>query len=190
MSDLSAVEMFEYRTRALVAATHTHGNSTVPEIAHAAGCYLEFLLNGQPITVIGQTVRTGALDTPPAQDVGQAVAPVAPAKAAAVAKVTKKTPPAAAIAPQPAAPTPAAAAPAPATIPAPVTILECVESLKALVTSKEEGRGRVAAEALLKEFGVTQLSQIPPAKLADFKSRCDNAGRVPAASADPMHGLV
>jgi hypothetical protein len=59
------------------------------------------------------------------------------------------------------------------------------------VQSKEPGRGRAVAVALLAEYGVEQLAQIPPAKLAEFKHRLDTAGyedQKAEATAEPEAG--
>lgn len=85
---------------------------------------------------------------------------------------------------------PAAAAAGPTTVAPPADIQSAANSLKALVQDTAPGRGRAVAVALLAEFGGTQLAQIPAAKLAEFKRRCDEAGKTaPAASgADDLLG--
>lgn len=83
----------------------------------------------------------------------------------------------------------------PAVIAQPTTIAAAAESLKALVMNKTVGEapqfGRAVAIAILKEFGVEQLNQVPPAKLAEIKARFDTANAAPAAqSNDPTGGLL
>ena len=107
----------------------------------------------------------------------------APAKATATAPSAENTAGPAANA----QPTALTSQGAPATIPAPVTILEVAESLKALVQDASRG-GRQAAVDLLGKFGGTQLNQIPPAKLAELKAALDATGK--AASSDPTGGLL
>ncbi len=183
--DLTAAEMLEYRTRALTAAVHAHGTKSAAEIAHSAGVYLGFLLQGEPVNPIGTLVTTEG-KPPLAPQPAPAQAAVAEAAKAAVVK-PKKTPPAAAVV-QPAAAAPAAK---PATIAAPATMTEAVASFKALVSNKAND-GRNKAIALLTEFGVTQLGQVDAAKLAEFKRRCDaaNAGDTGAGLTDPTGGLL
>ena len=96
--------------------------------------------------------------------------------------------------PQP-APTPVASSPASPTSPAssttsqvppPVAIKQVADKLVALVQDKARG-GRAAAEALLKKYGVSQLAQIPGAKLAEFAKECETFALSPA---DPTGGLL
>lgn len=198
-TDLTGEQMLAVRSAALTAACTSHSGLSLPEIAHAAGCYLEFLLNGQPITLIGQTVRV-TQGVPPSAAPAPAVGASAPTPQPAAVRPAE--PPPAAV--RPAKPPKAAATTAPVTqappaaplavassvIPPPTTILEAAEALKALVVDKATGRGRAAALALLKEFDVAQLSQVPPARLAEFKSRCESAGAQAAPAADPTGGLL
>jgi hypothetical protein len=45
--------------------------------------------------------------------------------------------------------------------------------------------------AILAQFGVTTLAQVPPTKLAEFKAALDNAGKgASAPAADPTGGLL
>ena len=187
---LTGAQMLDIRTRALTAAVSSVGDKTLPEIAHAAGCFLEFLLNGQPITVIGQTIReTGGAPAEPAQPVG-VTAVTAAATTAVAAKPAKSTTKEVTAAAKPAA----KAAAKPDTVAAPTTLAEAAEHLKKLVVNAEANplRGRAAAEALLKEFGVTLLNQIPAPRLAAFQAACDAVGMAdPAPTADdPLKGLV
>jgi hypothetical protein len=194
---LTGEQMLDYRTRALASAASAHRGQTVPEIMHAAGAYLGFLLNGQPISVIGQTIRETSGQ--PAQDVGNQVdvntgqppkapKPTKPKAAAAAATASAAATPAATASTQAAPAT--SAAPASTSIPAPATVQEAANSLKALVQDTAPGRGREAAVGLLAKYGVTQLSQIPAAKLAEFKRDADTLGKVDTASADPTGGLL
>lgn len=203
---LSGEMLLAYRTTALQAASTVHAGQTVPEVMHAAGCYLAFLLTGEPIHVIGQTVReTAGLPPGAATDVGAAVASpkrrtkaemaaatLAAAPAAAQATAAPAIAPAMAQTAIPAQTAAVAAVAQPATSIAPPTdIKSAVEAFKALVNGPiEGGRGRDVALALLAEFKVAQLSQVPPAQLAEFKRRCDTAGLTAAVAADPMQGLL
>lgn len=74
----------------------------------------------------------------------------------------------------------------------PTNIQDAANSLKALVQDDvrgvaagyaDPGAGRKAAVAILESFGVTQMGQIPPAKLADFKAKIDAAGKTLAPAA-------
>lgn len=178
--DLSPLEMLEFRKAALAAAAQTHAGQPVPVVLHAAGSYLAFVLQGQPVYVIGQTITETAGEP---QNVGAG----APAKASQPGKVAA-APKAAAPAKAAPAKAPAAAKPATNQIPAPTNIKEVADALKAVVQSKEPGKGRDAAVALLAEYGVTQLSQIPPAKLAEFKQRCETLGT--ATEGEPGDDLL
>lgn len=73
----------------------------------------------------------------------------------------------------------------------PTNIQDAANALKALVQDDargvaagyaDPGAGRKAAVAILESFGVTQMGQIPPAKLADFKAQIDAAGKTPVAA--------
>jgi len=188
-TDLTGEQMLAVRSAALTAACTSHSGLSLPEIAHAAGCYLEFLLNGQPITLIGQTVRV-TQGVPPSAAPATAVGASAPTPQPAAVRPAKPPKAAATTAPVTQAPPAAPLAVASSVIPPPTTILEAAEALKALVVDKATGRGRAAALALLKEFDVPQLSQVPPARLAEFKSRCESAGAQAAPAADPTGGLL
>lgn len=188
-TDLTGEQMLAVRSAALTAACTSHSGLSLPEIAHAAGCYLEFLLNGQPITLIGQTVRV-TQGVPPSAAPAPAVGASAPTPQPAAVRPAKPPKAAATTAPVTQAPPAAPLAVASSVIPPPTTILEAAEALKALVVDKATGRGRAAALALLKEFDVAQLSQVPPARLAEFKSRCESAGAQAAPAADPTGGLL
>lgn len=80
----------------------------------------------------------------------------------------------------------------PAIVPPPTNIQDAANALKALVQDDargvaagyaDPGAGRKAAVAILESFGVTQMGQIPPAKLAEFKAQIDAAGKTPVAAA-------
>lgn len=213
--ELTGEQMLGYRQIALQAAATVHAGQTVPEVMHAAGCYLGFMLHGQPVTVIGQTVReTAGVPQGAAQDVGATAGPKAtkpratkPAATAevgsAAAALAPTTPTAVAAAATPAADAtpqtkvaPAAGGSGPAIIYPPTTIAEAASSLRALVLNpdNEPGRGRAAAEELLKEYKVAQLAQVPPQQLAEFKHRMDACGRTAAPAAatatDPLADLM
>ena len=123
--------------------------------------------------------------------------PKAPAATTAASSVppaaSPATPPSAALAslvPTPAVATPAAQ-PTPSTIAPPTTVTAVAESLRACVQDKAPGRGRDVAVAILAQFGVTTLAQVPPTKLAEFKAALDNAGKgASAPAADPTGGLL
>jgi hypothetical protein len=144
----NALETAQFRMAALAAAARTHVGMTVPEVMHAAGCYLLFVLEGQPVHSIGQTIREGKLPDAPqaaAADVGRPAAAKAPPKPRAV-------------------PAAAQAAPAqPTTVPPPTNIKEVADELKKLIAADRD-----AAEGLLIKYGATMLSQVPGPKLAEF----------------------
>lgn len=189
---LSAEEMLDYRHRALNAAVAARGPmSAAAEIAHSAGVYLGFLLSGVPNAPVGVTVaHEGA---PPEVGAGPATAATAVATVAKKA-ATKRAPPAVTGTAGAPATAPATVAAQPTVVPQPTNMTEAVKAFKELVQSKDAGRGREVAIALLTEFGVAQLSQVPAAKLAEFKSRCETAGGASAApaatAADPLGGLL
>ena len=125
---------------------------------------------------------TGGAPAEPAQPVG-VTAVTAAATTAVAAKPAKSTTKEVTAAAKPAA----KAAAKPDTVAAPTTLAEAAEHLKKLVVNAESNplRGRAAAEALLKEFGVTLLNQIPAPRLAAFQAACDAVGMAdPAPTAD------
>jgi hypothetical protein len=193
---LTGEQMLEIRSRALGFATAAIKNEQQPaQVLHTAGIYLGFLLNGQPVFTVPDAVVTSA-SVPP--KIGRPPKNAAKAEAAAqAAPVAAQAAPAVATAPPAAAPV-SAAAPAPAATatpakqpelqPPPVTVTDAALALKALV----QGRGRDVGVGLLQEYGVAQMSQIPPAKLADFVAKAKALLIAPTqkAEADPMSGLV
>ena len=200
--EMTPSEMLDYRRAAIDAAARTHAGSSVPEVLHAAGCYLNFVLTGEPIWTIGQTIRETKGEPPIAPSATQPSAPpvaepaasattakTAIAKAKAAAKAVQSAPPASTA---PAA-SPAVAMVAPATassdtIPPPVTIKQVADELVLLVQDNSRG-GFDAAKALLTSYGVTQLAQVPGNKLAQFMVDVKATGRGPV-KADPTGGLL
>ena len=124
--------------------------------------------------------------TTAASSVPPAASPAIPPSAALASLVPTPT-----VAPPAAQPTAAATATAPSTIAPPTTVTAVAESLRACVQDKAPGRGRDVAVAILAQFGVTTLAQVPPTKLAEFKAALDNAGKgASAPAADPTGGLL
>jgi hypothetical protein len=153
------------RYDALSAAVITRtATSTPDEVVAAAALYLAFLATDTTVTV-----------APKAEKVSKPKLTSVPTTATTVAPAVQTV-----------------STPQPTIVPPPTTIIEVAASLKALVQDTAPGRGRPAAVALLAEFGVSNASQLAPAKLAEFKQRIDNAGKgaAPAAATDPMHGLI
>lgn len=126
-----------------------------------------------------------------AETTKETVKPAKPKAAKAAAPVTNVE----ALVTAPTAATPAVVAPAAATAASPTNVIApptdiqaTAIAFKTLVTSK----GRAAGVALLGTFGATLMSQIPPAKLAEFKVACDKGAQAPDAPAveDPTAGLL
>jgi len=155
------------RVIALQAAV-TLAAANAEETVDIASRFLNFLTADSVPAANGGTQPAKTPRTPPATAPKAATAPQADQSTAPPAKAAPATPPAARKQAQGAPP---------ATVAPPTTITQAAEALKALVQSKEPGRGREVAVALLEEFGVKQLSQIPPAKLAEFQRRCERAGQ-------------
>jgi hypothetical protein len=190
---LSPDQMFGIRGAALSAAARLPGLTAPIDVLKTAQLYLAFMLNGMP----------------PAKAAPAAAAPSVPASSAATtpapaAGKPKKAAPTAAAQPSLPAQSAATGAATPALTPAPVTLIEAANSLKALVqtqpstTANEAGAGRKAAIALLTKYSVREMAQIPPAQLAAFKKDCDDAkaqidGAGQAATPgpiDPLAGLM
>jgi hypothetical protein len=175
------------RYDALSAAVITRtATSTPDEVVAAAALYLAFLATDTTVTVAPKAEK---VSKPKLTSVPTTATTVAPA----VQTVSTPQPtsvPTTATTVAPAVQT--VSTPQPTIVPPPTTIIEVAASLKALVQDTAPGRGRPAAVALLAEFGVSNASQLAPAKLAEFKQRIDNAGKgaAPAAATDPMHGLI
>lgn len=162
---LSLEQMTTVRQAALHASAIAHAGKSPAEVAHAAGAYLHFMLNGIPVSVVDSAVNV-------AQNAGTE----APKKTAAPKKVAATT---AATNTAPAV-QPTATASGATTIPAPVTLTEAADALRALVnTQGNQLRNRDVAVNLIKSYGVEKMAEIPAAKLADFVQR--------AKSADPMN---
>lgn len=167
---LSLEQMTTVRQAALHASAIAHAGKSPAEVAHAAGVYLHFMLNSVPVSVVDSAVNV-------AQNAGTEAAK----KTAAPRKVTAASAPAttAASSTAPAVAT-SATATAATTIPAPVTLTEAADALRALVnTQGNQLRNRDVAVNLIKSYGVEKMAEIPAAKLADFVQR--------AKSADPMN---
>ena len=194
---LSALDGLKLRSTALGHAVTSHGSREASEVCHVAGVYLEWLLNGQPVQVIGGTVRVTPGEPPanvgaaPAQE----AAPQAPKATrankprAAAGSATTASPAPSAPAPEAQAPSavpasgsattastaPAAAsAPTPAATPqpaAPTTVAPPISMQDAANVMRDavqvHGK-RDAVLALLTKYKVAQMTQIPPAQLAGF----------------------
>lgn len=129
----------------------------------------------------------------PATPVPDAVSTLVSAASAHAGAITQAQAVGAAAAAATARVQPAATVAASNVVPPPTTIQAAAESLKACVQDKAEGRGREVAIAILAAYGVTQLSQIPAAQLAQFKADIDSAGKTVAPGttvSDPTGGLL
>lgn len=168
---LSLEQMTVVRQAALHAAAIAHAGKSPAEVAHAGGIYLHFMLNSTPVAAIASTIVEGAVESPKKT--------AAPKKVAAVTTAPASTAQNAASLPVPADQTSATAS-AGTIIPAPVTLTEAADALRALVnTQGDPKRNRDVAVNLIKSYGVEKMAEIPAPKLADFFKR--------AKSADPMN---
>lgn len=202
---LTGQEMFNIRQAALsIALAAKDPLDQTAKILVDASAYLNFLLNGVPSDTVTGYITAPQPNTPEVLAAAGNVQEAAPAKktrtklttvptgtATVVATLPVQTAPAAqAAASAPAMAAASLAAASPSIVPAPTTLQATADSLKALVQDEARG-GRAAAVSLLTSFGVSQLNQIPAAKLADFKAALDNAGKTaPAAAAAPGSDLL
>lgn len=213
---ISGELMFQIRQAALNGALQiaSIGNEpAVAKVAYDASVLLHFLISGMPVETAPGYITAPQPNTPevlagaggvaPAQE----AAPVAPkakkAKLSAVptsasaANSQSAAPVQAAFQapigqPAPGSNTTASNASTPSTptvVPAPTTLQAASNSLKALVQDEARG-GRKAAVDLLAAFGVSQLNQIPAAKLAEFKQALDTAGLAVTAPASAGSDLL
>lgn len=190
--ELSPEQMLTYRQAALAFACGCKCGSPA-ETLHVAGTFLMFLMQGEPVYALEESVQQRALPSEsPAPVVMQVYIP--PDNPAGRPLVQRNPP--APKAPVVTAPTPVASSTVSPTLPAstttsqvppPVAIKQVADKLVALVQDKARG-GRAAAEALLKKYGVSQLAQIPGAKLADFAKECETFAL--AVPGDPTGGLL
>lgn len=160
-------QMTAVRTAALSAAVALTPGAEPAQVAHNAGVFLFFMLNGVPVGTTGVV-------TAPQQNAGTE----SPKKAATPRKATT-------LAAVPAAGSTVAAGASAVTavtetVAPPVTLAEAADALRALVnTQGDPKRNRDIAVQLIKSYGVEKMAEIPAPKLADFVRR--------AKSADPMN---
>lgn len=160
-------QMTAVRSAALNAAVASAVGAQPAQIAHNAGVFLFFMLNGLPVagaeSIVAGTLPAGTESPKKA---------ATPRKATTLAAVTAAGSSAPAAAPVVTAATEVVAPP--------VTLAEAADALRALVnTQGDPKRNRDIAVQLIKSYGVEKMAEIPGPKLADFVRR--------AKSADPLN---
>ncbi len=161
-----------------VASYGPAGNHTA--VLAAANTYLAFL-KAEPLPESAEAPKA-ARGRPKAATVSDA--PMTASASALAAPVVAPT--------TPAGPASTAAIAATASAPAgdanAAVTLGAAKALKALASSGPAGREK--ALKILADNGVTQMTQIPIAKLPAFQAACEAALAPPAAAADPLAGLL
>jgi hypothetical protein len=175
---LTADQQFSLRTTALQTAVAAQIGGE--DLFVTASKMLSFLLTATPIPFVAPSANAVA-EKPAAPKAPRAPKPAAAATPTATAAQTA-TPAAA-----PSAPTtsPAPAVATPTTIPPPVTVIEVAGEFRKLVLADRTG----AIKMLKEEFGVEQLAQVPPPRLAELMAKTKAMLAKPAAPVDPLAGL-
>lgn len=199
---ISGELMFKIRECALMQAmdiARVTQEAEVAKIVHDSSVLLHFLINGQPVETAPGYVTAPKPNTP--EVLAGAGGPAVEAPKASGRKKASTTAPTSASAANSTSAVPVQASNPVQTaqaasgsaitgsqvssqlsiVPSPTTLQATADSLKALVQDESRG-GRAAAVALLTQFGVAQLNQIPAPKLAEFKAALDNAGKTAPAA--------
>ncbi len=161
----------QVRASALTLATAIRKpDSTAASILTDAEQFAVFMFGTNPPLKASKSPKAPAAVTA-ASSVPPAANPAAPPSAALASLIPAAAPTTAPLAAATAAPQSAPVAaqtaapigvPAPSTIAPPTTVAAVAESLRACVQDKAPGRGRDVAVAILAQFGVTTLAQVPP----------------------------